>query len=226
MNDGVDLGRDEQCLVVAVLLYDQVELLDLAGPLEVLAVANRLATRDAQHSTPLFDVRTVGAKAGGMVMTRGGLAVQASDGYEDVAEADVVLVPGGVVGAAENDPHLLEWLAATAKSATIVCSVCTGVFLLARAGVIGGSDEVTTHWEDVPVLRRRYPELSVVPARRWIDLGRVVTSAGISAGIDMVLHLVERVAGRDLAERTATQMVYSWNEDLSDVPERHVSTPA
>jgi transcriptional regulator GlxA family with amidase domain len=92
-----------------------------------------------------------------------------------------------------------------------VASVCTGAFLLAQAGLLDGQ-EVTTHWDDLADLRAAYPQLSVRGERRWIDNGRTLTSGGISAGIDMSLHLVERLAGRELALRTARQMEYDWNE--------------
>jgi transcriptional regulator GlxA family with amidase domain len=90
-----------------------------------------------------------------------------------------------------------------------VASVCTGVFLLARAGLLDGL-EVTTHWEDVADLRRAFPALRVREGVRWIEHDRVATSAGISAGLDMSLGLVARLAGEELAERTARQMEYDW----------------
>jgi transcriptional regulator GlxA family with amidase domain len=84
---------------------------------------------------------------------------------------------------------------------------------LADAGLLPAGTPVTTHWEDLDDLQRAHPALQVLPGRRWVDCGRLVTSAGISAGIDMSLHLVERLAGRALAERTARQMDFDWTED-------------
>jgi len=89
--------------------------------------------------------------------------------------------------------------------------VCTGAFLLAQAGLLDGQ-EATTHWEDIDELRAAFPRLRVRAERRWIDNGRTVTSGGISAGMDMSLHLVARLAGHELAARTALQMEYDWNE--------------
>jgi transcriptional regulator GlxA family with amidase domain len=104
---------------------------------------------------------------------------------------------------------VIDWIAARARTAALTASVCTGAFLLARAGLLDGR-RVTTHWEDVGDLRRMFPALKVEEGPRWIDEGAIVTSAGISAGIDMSLHLVERRGGEALALRTARQMDYDW----------------
>jgi len=92
--------------------------------------------------------------------------------------------------------------------------VCTGAFILAAAGVLT-EGPATTHWEDIADLRTQYPALDVLENLRWVDRGALVTSAGISAGIDMSLHLIERLAGRALAEATARQMDYRWIEDAA-----------
>lgn len=203
----------DHTLQVAMLLYDDVELLDVSGPLEVLSVANRLHLR-ASSTAPLFEITTVADRAR-PVRTRGVLTVVAGAGYDDVTSADVVLVPGGVTGAAETDERLLDWLRSTAKTARICASICNGALLLVRAGLLADGDRVTTHWEDAPLLRLRQPTLDVDETKPWIDIGRVITSAGISAGIDMTLHLVSRVGGYELASRTARQMVYPWRESTA-----------
>ena len=95
--------------------------------------------------------------------------------------------------------------------------MCTGAFLLAKAGVID-TQTVTTHWEDIDDLRAGWPSLRVVDGVRWVDQGRIVTSAGISAGIDMSLHLVERCAGRELALRIARQMDFDWTGNPEAAP--------
>ena len=122
------------------------------------------------------------------------------------------MVPGGVVDGAMVCPFTLEWIARQSARARITASVCTGAFLLAASGVVR-EGEVTTHWEDVADLRRQFPALTVREAVRWVDNGAVVSSAGISAGIDMSLHLVARLAGQELATRTARQMDYRWDAD-------------
>lgn len=204
--------RDDP-LHVAMLLYDDVELLDVCGPLEVLTVANRLHVRTSS-TAPLFEIATVADRAG-PVRTRGALTVLAGAAFEDVHSADIVLVPGGVTEAAETDERLVDWLRSTAQAARICASICNGALLLGRAGLLVDGDRVTTHWEDAPLLRLRHPELDVDETKPWIDIGRTVTSAGISAGIDMTLHLVSRVGGVELARSTARQMVYPWRESAS-----------
>ena len=105
---------------------------------------------------------------------------------------------------------LLAWVAQAAGSAQITASVCTGAFILAAAGVLT-EGPATTHWEDIADLRTQYPALDVQENLRWVDRGALVTSAGISAGIDMSLHLVTRLLGAALSERTARQMDTPWN---------------
>jgi transcriptional regulator GlxA family with amidase domain len=105
-------------------------------------------------------------------------------------------------------PRVLDWIARQSKSARMVASVCTGAFLLA-AGVLT-TQRVTTHWEDVAELRAQFPALDVREGVRWVDEDRIVTSGGISAGIDMSLHLVARLDTPELAERTARQMEFHW----------------
>jgi transcriptional regulator GlxA family with amidase domain len=156
------------------------------------------------------------------VRARAGLQALADAGFADAAPpAAVLVVPGGVVDDARRDEATLRWIAAAAGSVELVASVCTGAFVLADAGLIAAGTPVTTHWEDIADLRRAHPALDVREGLRWVDGGRIangraalVTSAGISAGIDMSLHLVERLAGRALAERTARQMDFEWTENL------------
>jgi transcriptional regulator GlxA family with amidase domain len=151
------------------------------------------------------------------VQARAGLQLLANHTLADSPKADVLIVPGGVVDAPMASPDTLRWIAHSAAGAQIVASVCTGAFLLAESGVIT-DDTVSTHWEDIADLRERFPSLDVRDGVRWVDNGHIVSSAGISAGIDMSLHLVERLAGRELAERTARQMDYAWTRNPSHNP--------
>jgi transcriptional regulator GlxA family with amidase domain len=99
----------------------------------------------------------------------------------------------------------------TARAATIAASVCSGAFFLARAGLLDGK-RATTHWADIDDLASEYPQVTVQRDTRWVDLGQIVTSAGVSAGIDMSLHLVSRLTGTELALQTARNMEYSWRQ--------------
>lgn len=133
------------------------------------------------------------------------------------APLDILILPGGVFTPELEREDLLAWVRQTAETAQITASVCTGAFILARAGLVNGMT-VTTHWEDIPALSE-FPDLEVIGDKRWIDHGRILTSAGIAAGIDMCLHIVARLEGEELALRTARQMEYTWH------PSPNRSTP-
>ncbi|MBO9648908.1 MAG: DJ-1/PfpI family protein [Variovorax sp.] len=193
---------------VAVLAFDDVEALDLAGPYEVFTTATRMQLRDAPSASPLFEVACV-ARTNAPVRMRAGLSILPSFTFADAPPPDVLIVPGGVVDAAMACVETIGWIASASSEAELVASVCTGAFLLAEARVIEDGS-VTTHWEDIADLRQRFPKLEVQENVRWVDRGRIVTSAGITAGIDMSLHLVSRLAGEPLALRTARQMDFAW----------------
>jgi transcriptional regulator GlxA family with amidase domain len=191
------------------LVFDEMELLDMAGPYEVFTTAARVQARQQPvGQRPVFSVTTV-APLVGAVRARAGARLLPDTTLETSGAFDVLVLPGGVVDAELERPELLQWIAWQSRVTPVLASVCTGAFLLAKAGVLDGLD-VTTHWEDVEALRQGFPRLRVHPDRRWLDTGSVLTSAGISAGIDMSLHLVERLHSRELALRTAQQMDYTW----------------
>lgn len=195
---------------IGIYVFDDVEVLDFAGPYEVFTCATRMAAKLTPDAPAPFRVRTVGQR-GAMLRARAGLSVFPEAHFGDAGPLDVLIVPGGVVDAERDKQEVIRWIAATAPACELVASVCTGAFLLAQAGLLDGQ-EATTHWEDIDELRAAFPRVRVTGARRWIDNGRTVTSGGISAGMDMSLHLVARLAGRELAARTALQMEYDWNE--------------
>jgi transcriptional regulator GlxA family with amidase domain len=188
---------------VAILVFDDVEVLDFCGPFEVFSVANRF-------TDPLaFNVLTV-AEGAGPVLTRGGLSVNPHHRLPDCPPPDVLLVPGGQGTRKEmNNPPLIDWIKARSREAELVLSVCTGALLLAKAGLLNGL-QATTHHGAIDLLRQTAPKTAVHADRRFVDNGRVVCSAGIAAGIDMSLHVVARLLGREGAEKTARQMDYPW----------------
>ncbi|TQM78807.1 DJ-1/PfpI family protein [Saccharothrix saharensis] len=192
---------------VGLLLFDEVEVLDAGGPFEVFSVANRVAVR--RGAAVPFEVVTIGVTGTAPIRARGGLRVVPDVGLGDAPACDVVLVPGGDVDEVEAMPDVLSWLRRARGHAKVVASVCTGVFVLAAAGLLDHRP-VTTHWEDVADLRRRWPDLDVRDDVRFLDHGDLATSAGISAGLDLSLHLVGRLASPDLAVATARQMDYRW----------------
>ena len=201
---------DQRTRTIGIYLYPQAEVLDFAGPFEVFNTASRMALRQRPWQPKPFEVVTV-SRDGSPLLARGGLLVTPQVVLHNAPALDVLLVPGGVVEDELADEQLLAWLRQRGAAAEVCASVCTGAFLLAKAGLADGVP-VTTHWEDIDDLRGRFANLEVRENARWVDAGKVVTSAGISAGIDMSLHLVERLAGRALAEQTARQMEYVWQE--------------
>ena len=197
---------------VGLLLYDGVDLIDAIGPYEVFHTASRLVARDG--GTPAFTVVTV-TPDGGPVTAYGGLglAPHASATAPAAADLDVVIVPGTVdVDAALGDADLAAAVRALIAGTALTASVCTGAFLLAAAGVLDGRPW-TTHWEDVDDLARRLGDEGARRGVRWVDDGDVVTSAGLTSGIAMALHLVDRLCGRALAVRTARQLDHPWHPD-------------
>jgi transcriptional regulator GlxA family with amidase domain len=196
---------------VGILVFENVEVLDFAGPYEVFTTASRMHARADPAAPALFRVFTVGRSLAPL-RARAGLSVFPDFDFSNHPTIDVLVIPGGVVTEELARSDVAEWIARCSARNEITASVCTGAFLLAQAGLLTGLS-VTTHWEDVADLRSMFPGLTVLTNQRWVDQGRIVTSAGISAGIDMSLHVVERVAGRALAERTARQMDFDWTEN-------------
>ncbi|MBV7543258.1 DJ-1/PfpI family protein [Acidovorax sp. sic0104] len=197
-------------LNIAILVFDEVEALDLAGPYEVFTTATRMHKRLQPGAPAPFAVQCV-ARSLAPVQARAGLRVLPDADFATAIAPDVLVVPGGVVDATAACAETRAWVARAAQGAQITASVCTGAFILAAAGVVTGGP-VTTHWEDIADLRAQFPALQVQENVRWVDRGTLVTSAGISAGIDMSLHLVTRLAGAGLSQRTARQMDTPWKE--------------
>jgi transcriptional regulator GlxA family with amidase domain len=196
----------EVVMNIGIYIYEQAEVLDFSGPFEVFATAMRLQTE--ANITQVFLVAELTAP----VIARAGYSVNPHFSIQQHPPIDVLIVVGGVHTAEVQKPQVIQWIKHTATQSTYVASVCTGAFLLAQAGVLHNLS-VTTHWEDIADLREAYPDLHVVEQQRWVEQGRVITSAGISAGIDMSLHLLATLAGQSLAKKTAKQMDYAWQPE-------------
>lgn len=195
---------------VAILIFDEVEVLDFAGPFEVFSVTDELA--DGAR----FNVCTV-AETPGTIRARNGLKVVADHTLESAPVPQILIVPGGYgTRALLKRPSLVEWVRRSAKHAEVVASVCTGALVLAKAGLLDGLD-VTTHAENLADLRALAPTARVHGDRRFHDHGRIATAAGISAGIDLSLHLVARLHDTATAEATARYMEYPWRNDAGAV---------
>jgi len=189
---------------VLMVLFDEVQSLDVTGPLEVFTGAN--TWRTGRGGGPVYDVRTA-SPGGRPVRTSSGLRVTPD---EDLRRAgagrlDLLIVPGGE-GSRRGDPELVAWLRAHARRAGRLVSVCTGAFLLAEAGLLDGR-RVTTHWAYCATLARKYPAIRVDEDPIFVRDGNLATSAGVTAGIDLALALVEEDLGRDAALDIARHLV-------------------
>lgn len=196
---------------VAILIFDEVEVLDFCGPYEVFSVAGRRS-----GSTP-FNVYTV-AEGGGAVAARNNLSVNPAYTFSGCPRPDILLVPGGYGTRREmRNAVLTDWVRRTAEGAELLLSVCTGALILARAGLLDGLS-ATTHHGAMELLREAAPKTSVLESERVVDNGKIILSAGISAGIDMSLYVVGRLLGEAQAEETARYMEYDWSKRPAYLP--------
>ncbi|HVR96031.1 MAG TPA: DJ-1/PfpI family protein [Thermoanaerobaculia bacterium] len=188
---------------VVILAFEGVGALDFAGPFEVFTTASELG------EAPVFQVY-VAAEKPGPLRGHNGMVLQPDCVLADCPPADLQIISGGP-GAmqAMNKPELLDWIRKAAGRAERVVSVCTGAFLLAKAGLLDGLT-VTTHQAGIGYLGKLAPKAKMVSDRRFVDNGKIVTSAGMSAGIDASLHLVAQLLGAERAKATATWMEYDW----------------
>jgi transcriptional regulator GlxA family with amidase domain len=204
-------------ITVGILLFDDAEVLDFCGPFEVFSVTGRLqATGKNQAGTDTAIQVYHLAQSLRPVKALGDFRVLPHYTLQEHPALDVVVIPGGWgVWAAAREDEVVAWARRMAERALIMSSVCTGAFLLGQAGLLEGR-KVTTHWMSLDRLAEEYPHAQVQRGVRWVDERDLVTSAGIEAGIDMSLHLVERLLGRAAAETTAKRMEYHWRENEPD----------
>ena len=196
---------------IGIYLFDKVEVLDFAGPFEVFTTARRVHLRQqAEPEAAPFNVFTIG-KDNGPVQARGELTILPRYNFDTHPQVNILIIPGGIVSDELENETAIKWIDKCAHSAKLTASICTGAFLLAKAGLLNGK-QATTHWEDLGELRVMFPQIEVIEGTRWVDTGQIVSAAGISAGIDMSLHLVERLVSKDLAVRTARQMEFDWQD--------------
>ncbi len=189
---------------VGILIFPEVEVLDFCGPFEVFASA-----RSADDDERLFEVSIV-SQTDDIVPCRGGLLVKPHLDFASSPNFDLIVIPGGFGTRTEKDnPAVIDWIRTQNESTEITTSVCTGSLLLAASGLID-DQPVTTHWAAFDELLGHFPHLRLQRDRRVIDNGHIVTSAGVSAGIDMALAIVARLHGRKTAEETARGMEYDW----------------
>ena len=191
---------------IGIYIYDDAEVLDFSGPFEVFSVASRLL-----GETEKFNLFFVSEK-NTIIKARGGFCVQTHYTFETCPSIDLLIVVGGDHTEEVKNANVISWVKDTANKARLVASVCTGAFILAQAKILT-SQKVTTHWEDIDDLSKDFPSLNIQRNVRWVEEGNIITSAGISAGIDMSLYLVSKIRSNELALKTAKRMEFDWRKN-------------
>jgi transcriptional regulator GlxA family with amidase domain len=191
---------------LGIVLYPGFELLDVYGPAEVFG-----------NLTGRLKIIMIAQKAGPVASTQGPKTV-ADFGFDDCPPLDLVLVPGGFGTFAQlNNPTILDWLRKRAETAEITMSVCSGSAILAKAGLLDGR-RATSNKQYFQVAVAQGPKVEWIKKARWVDDGNMVTSSGVSAGIDMALHVIERLYGTKVAESIADGTEYQWHRDADNDP--------
>ncbi|AND08297.1 MULTISPECIES: DJ-1/PfpI family protein [Bacillus] len=186
---------------VGIFLFNEVEVLDFAGPFEVFSVT------EVNEEKP-FTVYTV-SENGEMITARNGLKVQPDYSIENLPPVDILIIPGGL-GAREyeiKNEIVIKWIRQQMKEVKLMTSVCTGALLLAKAGLLEGL-KATTHWASIEKFKNEFQNVEVIENVKFVDEGHIITSAGISAGINMAFHIVKNLLGVHVAEDTAKRMEY------------------
>jgi putative intracellular protease/amidase len=191
--------KERKPITVAIVLWDGVQIIDYSGPWEVFGQAG-------------FKVFTVADKSD-PITTRFDQKVTPDYTFDNSPQADIVLLPGGggTQKTADN-PRAIKWIQEQAKNARYVMSVCTGAFLLARTGLLDGLTATTFH-NAIDRLSKAAPNTRVIYDQRYVDNGKVITTAGLSSGIDGALHVVEKILGKGPAQSEALGLEYNWQGD-------------
>jgi transcriptional regulator GlxA family with amidase domain len=205
-------------LIVGILIFDQVEVLDVAGPFEVFSVTCLNEERRWEEPSP-FRVILVSEKLG-KVLAIGGLRLTPDVTFDSCPDLDLLMVPGGWGTRKEvKNDTLLKWIAARAASKTkLTAYVCTGSSLLGKAGLLDGR-EATTHWRAFDFLREAAPKAKIRKDLLFTMVEPIFTSAGVSAGIDLALRIVSHFFGEEIGQATARQMEYPYPQN--DRPRSH-----
>jgi transcriptional regulator GlxA family with amidase domain len=186
---------------VGIFVFNEVEVLDFAGPFEVFSL-----TKNGDDK--LFEVIIIG-ETNEPISARNGLKILPAAIFKDKVNLDILIIPGGY-GAEEieiKNKTVINWITAQQKKVKILASVCTGALLLAECGILNNK-KATTHWMDIDRLEHDYPKIEVVRNKKFVDEGKIITSGGISAGINMSFHIVSRLFGSEIAKNTAKRMEY------------------
>jgi putative intracellular protease/amidase len=201
---GQDTPAKAKTRNLAILIFDGVQIIDYTGPYETFG-------HTYSNDGEAFNIYTVSEKTNA-ITTAMGMSVNPKYSFENAPEPNILLIPGGDVRAQTSNPVVLKWLQEKSKNAEVVMSVCNGAFILAKAGLLDGLEATTTS-NLIPMLREAAPKVKVVDDRRFVDNGKIITTAGLSSGIDGALHVIEKLFGRGTAQMAALGMEYNWDPD-------------
>jgi transcriptional regulator GlxA family with amidase domain len=188
---------------VAILVFNGMDIQDFAGPTDVFFYAS------ASSGGKAIFRQFVVAKTMDPISSQGFIKIAPNVTFADCPKPDILVIPGGDVTRVMNDEETIKWIKSTGADSERVLSVCTGALVLQTAGFLDGK-KATTHWGSITRLRDKAPKTEVIENVRYVDSGQVVTSAGVSAGIDMSLHVVAKLLGFETAKLTARRMEYEW----------------
>lgn len=192
------LSYADKPFTVAILMFDKVQIIDFAAPFEVFGQAD-------------YNVFTV-SETGATVTTAMGLSVNPEYSFHSMPEADAILVPGGDTHDVMKNKQVQQWLQSMQEKTAHILSVCTGSHILAESGLLDNQSATTFHGA-MNSFERDYPAVTVLREKRFVDNGKVITSAGLSSGIDASLHLVSKVSGENKARSVALHIEYDWDPD-------------
>lgn len=194
--------------LVGIVLFNDIEVLDFCGPFEVFSTTRLIEDKRQAEMSP-FEVLLIAEKSN-PVVTSGGMKVIPGHTFESCPKLDILVVPGGWGTRTElKNSAMLNWLRLRASEVETLTSVCTGSMLLGIAGLLDGH-HATTHWRSLDWMRASFPAVTVEYDKHVVEDGRIFTSAGISAGIDMALKVVARYCGEATAQATAKHMEYPY----------------
>lgn len=191
-------------LNVGIFIYHDVEVLDFAGPFEVFNAANSVARNK------LFNVYLV-AETEKVIFANGNFKVLPDYDFAEMPDADILLIPGGPGRKLQmHQVPVLNWIKHEANQTSLLLSVCTGAFILGNAGLLNHS-VATTHHDTYQEFEQTFPEIRLIRDVKYTDHGKVITSGGITAGIDMCIRVIERIHGTSLAHDVAKKMEYAMD---------------
>lgn len=191
---------------VAIMVFDDIEVLDFAGPYEVFNVTRELSLMSEMN---VFTV----AESTAPVRTRGQLSINPNYSFTNMPETDILLIPGGAgCRTLLKKPHILEWVREQSEKVELLLSVCTGSLILAKAGLLNGLS-VTTHHDNLDDLERLTQGSTIISDKRYVDTGKIIMSGGVSAGIDMSLYVIRKLYGDAVLAKTLSEMEYPWTEN-------------